>query len=438
MLSSLQTTVVTPLKCAAPRRAGSPSSTSVRPLDADRGGEAVGVDLLGRRGEQQVDALGLGQLGVALLVARVGVQVLVRAELGRVHEQRDHDHVVLGRARRASATGGRRGRSPSWARGRSVRPAARRAPARRAARRRCGRSSLPRSPWPGRGCGPPSRRTGPAARARSPRRRRAGGPRSRRRRGRRARSARARGRARPSSRPCCAPAGPAACAPGRARRPAPPAMLLGRRLQRDQEVGRDRGGGVVGGAAVVASSNGSMPRLSASSRATSSAAGVEPAIAQPTPSRWRGVSLPANVWSGWRPNCSAPAAARAASGVAPLVWPTIRAEPASGLGRGADLGVGNAQQRHVGAGRRLAAAERARDLVAGLAERGGQHPAEPAGADHADALGRERLICGDRFHSSFRPGGGCGWSVMWELVHSRAGSGLLPTGYSPGRPSPQP
>ena len=66
-----------------------------------------------------------------------------------------------------------------------------------------------------------------------------------------------------------------------------------------------------------------------SSRATSTAAGLEPATAHPTPRRWRGVSEPVNVWSGCMPNCSAPAAASAESGVAPLVWPTMRAEPAT-------------------------------------------------------------------------------------------------------------
>ena len=113
------------------------------------------------------------------------------------------------------------------------------------------------------------------------------------------------------------------------------------------------------------------------------------------------------------PNCSAPAAASAESGVAPLVWPTIRADPDTRLGGGADLGVGHAQQRHVGPGRRLAAAQRPRDLVAGLAQRGGQHPAEAAGTHHADALGRERLICSDRFHRPAGPAAGAAGRVMW-------------------------
>ena len=64
--------------------------------DLDRGGGAVGVDLGDVGGEDEVDARLAGQAQVALLVARVAVEVLVRAELGRVDEEAHHDDVALG------------------------------------------------------------------------------------------------------------------------------------------------------------------------------------------------------------------------------------------------------------------------------------------------------------------------------------------------------
>ena len=67
-------------------------------LDADGGREARRVDLLGRRGEEHVDAE-LGRLGrVARLVARIGGQVGRLLELGGVDEQR-HDDLVAAIAR---------------------------------------------------------------------------------------------------------------------------------------------------------------------------------------------------------------------------------------------------------------------------------------------------------------------------------------------------
>ena len=93
MFSSLQTTVQTPAKCPGPRSA--PSRTSDEPGDADRRGEALGVDLADRRGEQHVDAE-LGRLdGVVGLAARVGGEVAGVVELRRVDEQRDDDRVLL-------------------------------------------------------------------------------------------------------------------------------------------------------------------------------------------------------------------------------------------------------------------------------------------------------------------------------------------------------
>ena len=97
MLNSFVTTVVTPSKCSGAALAR-PFEHLGEAADRDRRVEAVGIDLLDRRREQEVHALGLGELGVALLVARVRVEVLAGAELGGVHEQRDHDDVVPPRA----------------------------------------------------------------------------------------------------------------------------------------------------------------------------------------------------------------------------------------------------------------------------------------------------------------------------------------------------
>jgi hypothetical protein len=66
------------------------------PRDADGGGEAVGVDLLDRRREEQVGARLRGELGVAGLVAGVAGEVRGLVELGRVDEQRHHDDVAGG------------------------------------------------------------------------------------------------------------------------------------------------------------------------------------------------------------------------------------------------------------------------------------------------------------------------------------------------------
>ena len=66
------------------------------PCDAHVGGEAGRVHLLGRGGEEHVDAEGGGLGGVGRLVAGVGGEVLAGAELGRVDEERDHDDVGVG------------------------------------------------------------------------------------------------------------------------------------------------------------------------------------------------------------------------------------------------------------------------------------------------------------------------------------------------------
>ena len=76
VLKSLATTVVTPRKCSGPRRAGSPQRTSVRPLDLDRRWRSLpgrpprpAARRPGRRRPRR-------RAGVALLVARVAVEVL--------------------------------------------------------------------------------------------------------------------------------------------------------------------------------------------------------------------------------------------------------------------------------------------------------------------------------------------------------------------------
>ena len=68
MQSSFVTTVVTPRKCAGPARPALETLGDAEHLDRCR--EALRVDLLGRRREQEVGAGRCGQLAVALLVAR--------------------------------------------------------------------------------------------------------------------------------------------------------------------------------------------------------------------------------------------------------------------------------------------------------------------------------------------------------------------------------
>src|SRR5256885_2171982 len=54
------------------------------------------VDLLLRRGEQQVGAFRRGQCDVAFLVAGIAREVLARAELGRIDEDAHDHHVAFG------------------------------------------------------------------------------------------------------------------------------------------------------------------------------------------------------------------------------------------------------------------------------------------------------------------------------------------------------
>jgi len=64
-------------------------------LDLDPGLEAWRVDLLERRREENVYAGLLREPRVALLVARVALEVLAFGELGRIDEQADDDLLVL-------------------------------------------------------------------------------------------------------------------------------------------------------------------------------------------------------------------------------------------------------------------------------------------------------------------------------------------------------
>jgi hypothetical protein len=61
----------------------------------DGGGEALGIHLVGVGCPEQVDALECSQLRVAVLVARIGVEVLAGPELGRVDEEAHHDDVAV-------------------------------------------------------------------------------------------------------------------------------------------------------------------------------------------------------------------------------------------------------------------------------------------------------------------------------------------------------
>ena len=372
---------------------------------AHLGGEAGGVDLLGRRGEQQVHALGLGQLGVALLVARVGVQVLVRAELGRVHEQRHHDHVVLGAGGRISD------RWPSWKKPMVgtrpiVRPAARSGARARAQlgdgahgphaasgrqRSRAVHHHVEQAQQLRRGVGHRGalRGNGLVVAARD-----------------RAGQRFARGPERPSSRRCCAPAAPAAAAPDRVR------------ARRRQRSARRRPRASPGSSRPWTRRRGRRrgPRRTARTAPCPRSAPVpgprparRPTIPTPRSPRSAGGAgspRPVNVCSGCRPNWSAPAPARApqrrgAAGVA---------DQRGGSGdcgrRGLDLGVRHAQQSHIGPGRLLTTSQRTRDLVTRLTQGGRYHPAEATGTHNAHALGGIRLIFGDRFHRPAGPAAG--------------------------------
>ena len=127
---SFATTVVTPSKCSG---RAAPQRPSVR--------SATWTVVSGRRGyisatlgvnTQSTPSAAAG-LEVALEIARVAIEILVRAELQRVHEDR-HDHEVGSRrSPPASATGARRAGNPIVGTRPTRRPEARASP--QAARR---------------------------------------------------------------------------------------------------------------------------------------------------------------------------------------------------------------------------------------------------------------------------------------------------------------
>ena len=70
------------------------------PPDVDGGSRFLGVHLVHRGREEQVDAFGRCRGRIASLVTRVAGEILVRAELRRVHEERDDDEIALAAAAR--------------------------------------------------------------------------------------------------------------------------------------------------------------------------------------------------------------------------------------------------------------------------------------------------------------------------------------------------
>ena len=113
MANSLATTVATPAKWVGRAAPSSGADTSATDTVVSTGRR---VHLVDRRHEQQVDPRLGGQGRVPVEVARVGVEVLARAELQRVHEHRGHRRRRSRPGPPASARRGRRAGSPSSAR----------------------------------------------------------------------------------------------------------------------------------------------------------------------------------------------------------------------------------------------------------------------------------------------------------------------------------
>src|SRR5947209_1113495 len=63
-------------------------------LDHSRAADRV--DCRSGRREECVDTCLLRQFGVAFLLARISVEIFVRAELGRIHENRSYHHLAIG------------------------------------------------------------------------------------------------------------------------------------------------------------------------------------------------------------------------------------------------------------------------------------------------------------------------------------------------------
>ena len=130
-------------------------------------------------------------------------------------------------------------------------------------------------------------------------------------------------------------------------------QLGGRLLERDEEVGGDRGGGVVGGAPLLGHLEGAHPEaLGELARRGGGPPALEPETAHGAPVR----SAPPSgiVCSGWREKASAPRSRARRQGVERGGAADV-ADEAKRRHRGrdrragvGDRGVGNAQQRHLG------------------------------------------------------------------------------------------
>ena len=100
-----------------------------RAADVHDGREALGVHLVCAGREHDVHAGVREQVEVALLVARVALEVLAGAELRGVDEDGGGDRGAALAGGRARATGGPRAARPWWARGRGGAAARRARPA---------------------------------------------------------------------------------------------------------------------------------------------------------------------------------------------------------------------------------------------------------------------------------------------------------------------
>ena len=194
------------------------------------------------------------------------------------------------------------------------------------------------------------------------------------------RSGRARGRAGPSSRPWRGPAGASSVAAGAGAR----GEALGGRLERDQEVRGDRGGGVVGGAVLIGDLDGRMPSARASVSATASARGWR------RRSRRRPREARAGVVPGGHGHQRMQRERLVRGEHVQAGGPGAMSDEGPGRHQGSgggDLGVGHAEQDRVDARRRglRVQAARRRRRPAARRRRGREGAAEPAAADDGQA-----------------------------------------------------
>ena len=177
--------------------------------------------------------------------------------------------------------------------------------------------------------------------------------------------------------------------------PAPAAICSAAASSVTRKLDADRRGGVVGGAAVV----GQLERHHAQAQGQL-ARHVQRAPGSSRPSRSPRPAGGAGLVAGERlerveAELSVPAVASAVRGSRRWCGPPSGPSPPRPR-----RPPGSRRRARTAAPRRRAAVSPRpsgpADLVAGLAQRGGQRPAEASGTHHADALGRERLICGDR------------------------------------------